>query len=79
MGTEILCRFMESKKCSFRVLYGQICHRADEYLIMTQGVLNQNSTAYIAPTFHGTATVRKSYFRSQLLRCAVSSSALEVD
>ncbi len=54
--------FCGIKKRSFRVLYGQICHLADEYLIMTQGVLYQNSTAYTTLTFPGTATVRKSHF-----------------
>lgn len=35
----------------FRVLYGQICHLADEYLILTQRVLKQNSTTYTTLTF----------------------------
>ncbi len=42
--------------------YRQICHLADEYLIMTQGVLNQNPMAYTNPNFLGIALVRKSCF-----------------
>lgn len=68
---------MESKKHYFRVLYGQICHLADEYLIMTQGVLNLKLYGIYDSNFPGIATVRKSYFG--LLRSAASSSALEVD